>query len=103
MKKKSTRLTIKANLVPVKVPLKSPLAEHCNERPPFLWSESALSWGVQSNTGVQNVQKILFGVDKERLHKTNLSLIRGSLVAGTTVVFRVAALVSKAKENFLKI
>ena len=32
-----------------------------------------------------NVQKILFGADKGRSHKTSRSLIRGSHVAGTTV------------------
>ena len=41
--------------------------------------------GVRSHIGVQNVQKILFGADKGRSHKTSRSLIRGSLVAGTTV------------------
>ena len=41
--------------------------------------------GVQSHIGVQNVLKILFGADKGRSHKTSRSLIRGSLVAGTTV------------------
>ena len=41
--------------------------------------------GVRSDIRAQNVQKILFGVDKGRSHKTSRSLIRGSLVAGTTV------------------
>ena len=41
--------------------------------------------GVRSHIGVQNVQKILFGADKGRSHKTSRSYNRGSLVAGTTV------------------
>ena len=41
--------------------------------------------GVRSHIGVQNVLKILFGADKGRSHKTGRSLVRGSLVAGTTV------------------
>ena len=44
--------------------------------------------GVQSDIGVQNVQKILFGADKGRSHKTSRSHIRGSFVAGTTVQAR---------------
>ena len=42
--------------------------------------------GVQSYIGVQNVHKILFGEDKGRSHKTSQSLIRGSLIPGTTVL-----------------
>ena len=41
--------------------------------------------GVRSGIGVQNGKKILFGADKGLSHKTSRSLIRGSLVAGTTV------------------
>ena len=41
--------------------------------------------GVRSDIGVQNVQKILFGANKRRSHKTSRSHIRGSFVAGTTV------------------
>ena len=33
--------------------------------------------GVRSHIGVQNVQKIPFGADKGRSHKTSRSLIRG--------------------------
>ena len=51
---------------------------------------SAVTWwslvGVRSHIGVQNVQKILFGADKGRSHKTSRSYNRGSLVAGTTVI-----------------
>ena len=42
--------------------------------------------GVRSDIGAQNVLKILSGADKGRSHKTSQSLIRGSLVAGTTVL-----------------
>ena len=41
--------------------------------------------GVRSHIGVQNVQKILFGADKGRSHKTSRSYNRRSLIAGTTV------------------
>ena len=41
--------------------------------------------GVRSDIGVQNVQKILFGAEKGRSHKTSQSYNRGFLVAGTTV------------------
>ena len=44
--------------------------------------------GVRSHIGVQNVHKILFGADKGRSNKTCRSLIRGSLVTGTTVMLR---------------
>ena len=45
--------------------------------------------GSRSDIGVQKGQKILFGADKGRSHKTSRSYNRGSLVAGTTVlIFR---------------
>ena len=42
--------------------------------------------GLRSDIGVQNVQKILFGADKGRSHKTSRSHNRGSFIAGTTVM-----------------
>ena len=40
---------------------------------------------MPSEIGVQNIHKILFGDDKGRSHKTSLSHIMESFVAGTTI------------------
>ena len=41
---------------------------------------------MRSDIAVQNVHKILFGANKGRSHKTSRYLIKGSFVAGTTVI-----------------
>ena len=51
--------------------------------------------GVRSDIGVQNVQKMLFGADKERSHKTSWSHNRGSFVAETTVPLVIDQTISK--------
>ena len=52
---------------------------------PFCGDWVVFSGGVVSYRGAK-CTKILFGADKGRSHKTSGSLIRGSLLAGTTVL-----------------